>query len=147
MEAKQHVANEICPTTTQEWIRNGAILVDVREKIELEQLSFDVPRLIHIPLGELEARYNELPTDKHLVIVCRVGMRSLLAAGFLVNKGYDPAKVVNMKHGIVRWVQRGFPTKGDVSAVASSGDSQCCSSSPANEKGGSCCNTADKNRD
>lgn len=28
----QTLVNEICPTTAQQWVKNGAILVDVREK-------------------------------------------------------------------------------------------------------------------
>ena len=124
----QTLVKEICPTTTQKWIENGAILVDVREKDEVESLAFDVPKIITIPLSEFEDRYKEVPKDKEVVIVCKTGGRSLRAAGFLVNHGYD--KVVNMQHGIVRWVQKGFPTKGDTKSVT--GDDSCCSTS-------SCC--------
>jgi len=115
---------EICPTTTQEYIQRGALLVDVRKKSEVDQLSFDVPQVIHIPLAEFEERYGELPTDKMIVTVCNRGEQSLRAAGFLQNKGYE--NVVNMKQGLKKWVAKGFPTKGDVSAVEDAGG--CCSS-------------------
>jgi rhodanese-related sulfurtransferase len=121
----QTLVKEICPTTTQEWIKNGALLVDVREKDEVEQLAYDVPNIVNIPLSEFEDRYTELPKDKELVMVCKVGSRSLRAAGFLVNHGYS--NVANMQHGIVRWVQKGFPTEGDTSIETGSGS--CCSSS------------------
>lgn len=100
------------------------MLVDVREKEEVEQLAYDVPTIVNIPLSEFEERFNEIPKDTAVVIVCKSGSRSLRAAGFLVNHGYD--KVVNMQHGITCWVQKGFPTKGDTTSVTGNGDSSSC---------------------
>lgn len=120
---KQTLVKEICPTTTQEWVKNGALLIDVREKDEVAQLAYDVPNIMNIPLSQFEERYTEVPKDKEVVMVCKSGGRSLRAAGFLINHGYD--KVVNMEHGIVRWIQKGFPTNGDKSVVP--GTDACCS--------------------
>lgn len=124
----QKLVKEICPTTTQEWVKNGALLVDVREKHEVEELSFDVPNIINIPLSEFEERFTEIPKDQYVVMVCKSGGRSLRSAGFLINHGYDPNKVVNMKHGIIRWVQKGFSTKGN-SAIVNTDSSGCCDTS------------------
>ncbi len=121
----QTLVNEICPTTTQGKVKNGVLLVDVREKVEVAQLAYDVPNIINIPLSEFEERFTEIPQDKDVVMVCRSGGRSLRAAGFLVNHGYE--NVLNMKHGIIRWIQKGFPTKGDTSAVLGTEKSSCCS--------------------
>jgi len=137
MEQTQTLVNEICPTSTQAWVKRGAILVDVREQNEVEQLAFDVPAIVHIPLSEFEIRYKELAMDKELVMVCRSGSRSLRAAGFLINQGYDPVKVVNMKHGIIRWVQRGFPTKGNISGIVDTNGGGCCGQDE--NKGSGCC--------
>jgi len=128
----QTLVNEICPTSTQEWVKRGALLVDVREMEEVEELAFDVPNIINIPLSEFEDRYQEVPTDKEVVMVCRGGVRSLRAAGFLINHGYNPEKVVNMEHGIIRWVKRGFPTVGDISSASDDegSDSCCCTPKP-----------------
>lgn len=124
----QTLVKEICPTTTQKWVKNGALLVDVREKDEVNELAFDVPKIINIPLSEFEERFNEIPKDKDVVMVCKGGGRSLRAAGFLVNHGYT--NVVNMQHGITRWVQKGFPTKGNIFVVtgsdSGSSESGCC---------------------
>lgn len=121
----QTLVKEICPTTTQEWVKNGALLVDVRKKDEVAALSYDVPNIINIPLSEFEERFNEIPKDQDVVMVCKSGARSLRAAGFLVNHGYT--NVVNMQHGITRWVQKGFATKGDTTVIT--GDGSCCSTS------------------
>jgi rhodanese-related sulfurtransferase len=123
----QTLIQEICPTTTQEWIKNGALLVDVRENDEVQALSYDIPSLLHIPLSQFEERFSEIPQDKDVVMVCRSGARSLRAAGFLKNHGYT--KVVNMQHGIIRWAQKGFPTKGDTSSVLGNSSGSCCSTS------------------
>jgi rhodanese-related sulfurtransferase len=121
----QTLVKEICPTTAQEWVENGALLVDVREKAEVAQLAFDVTNIINIPLSEFEERYTEVPKDKDVVMVYKGGGRSLRATGFLVNHGYT--NMVNMQHGIARWVQKGFPTKGDTTIVT--GNGSCCSTS------------------
>ena len=115
----------ICPTKTQQWIKDGALLVDVRENDEIAQLEYDVPSILHIPLTQFEERFQEIPKNKPVVLVCKSGVRSLRATGFLVNHGYE--NVVNMKHGIIRWVQKGFPTKGDTTAVYNSEGSCSCS--------------------
>ncbi len=133
----QTLVNEICPTTTQGKVKEGALLVDVREKDEVAQLAYDVPNIINIPLSEFEDRYSEIPKDNEVVMVCRSGGRSLRAAGFLVNHGYE--NVVNMQHGLIRWTQKGFPTKGDTSAVLGTAtNGACCGTSPSTE-GNKCC--------
>lgn len=124
----QSLVKEICPTKTQAWIKNGALLVDVREKEEVNALSFDVPKIVNIPLSEFDERFQELSSDQEIVMVGANPSQSLRAAGFLINHGYT--KVVNMKHGLERWVQKGFPTKGNTSLISQS--NSCCSSS-------SCC--------
>jgi rhodanese-related sulfurtransferase len=112
-------------------------LVDVRERAEVAELAYGVNNIINIPLSEFEERYMELPKDTELVMVCRDGSKSLRAAGFLVNRGYN---VVNMKHGIIRWVQKGFPTIGNTSAVADLNDNSSCCSTSDKKGNSSCCN-------
>jgi len=138
MGTTQTLVLEICPTTTQDWIKKGALLVDVREKAEIEQIAFDVPNIVNIPLSEFEIRYKELPLGKDIVVVCRSGTRSLRATGFLINHGYDTGKVVNMKHGLIRWFKKGFPTKGDNSSLLGTDSNTACCDSTKND-GTVCC--------
>ena len=130
---KQTLVKEIGPTTTQEWVKRGALLVDVREKEELEQLAYNVPNIINIPLSVFEDRFNEVPKDREVIVVCKSGGRSLRAAGFLVNHGYT--NVVNMEHGMIRWATKGFPTKGDTSSVLA--NTGCCDTTSDSSE--SCC--------
>lgn len=129
----QTLVKEICPTTTKGRLKEGALLVDVRERDEVAALAYDVPNIINIPLSEFEERYTEVPKDKEVIMVCKGGGRSLRAAGFLVNHGYT--NVVNMKKGIIRWVQKDFPTKGDISSVMSNTtSSDCCTPTTDKQK-------------
>ncbi len=105
-------AKEICPTTTMIKVKDGALIVDVRNKYEVENITFDVPNYINIPLNELEARIHEIPKDKEIVMVCRSGERSLKTTYFLMNVGYE--NVFNMRDGIIKWVSKGFPIKGNI---------------------------------
>jgi rhodanese-related sulfurtransferase len=133
---KQILVQEICPTTMQEWIKKGAILVDVRENEELAELAYEVPNLLHIPLSEFEERFHEIPKDKDVVLVCRSGSRSLRATAFLMHHDYE--NVVNMQHGMIRWAQKGFPVKGNREAflLANSNNSGCCGTDSSSN---SCC--------
>lgn len=121
---EQTLIKEICPTTTQTWLAEGALLVDVRENQEVAALGYDVPNMLHIPLSEFEARYAEIPKDRPVVMACRSGARSLRAAGFLANHGYDNA--VNMQHGMLRWAEKGFPVKGSEAGKTQNGSGDCC---------------------
>lgn len=139
----QTLVKEICPTTTQAWVKNGALLVDVREKDEVIELAYDVTNIINIPLSEFDDRFNEIPKDKDVVMVCRGGGRSLRAAGFLINHGYDANKVVNMQHGMIRWAQKGFPTKGNTASVlGNTQDTGCCGTPAPSKTTKSCCGSS-----
>ena len=117
-------AKEVCPTTTLRMSREGALLVDVRERDEIDSLAFDVPDLLVMPMSEFERRCAELPRDRDLVMVCRVGERSLKATYFLMYQGYT--RVANMEGGIAKWARKGFPVKGNASAAIVSSETGCC---------------------
>jgi len=119
-------AKEICPTTTLGKVLNGALIVDVRTKDEVEMVNFDVPNYINIPINELEDRIDEIPRDKEIVMVCLSGERSLKTTYFLMNAGYE--HVFNMDDGILKWAAKGFPTKGDVNELLNSASCDCSKS-------------------
>lgn len=116
---------DICQSTTQEWLQNGALLVYVFEKEDVDTLLYDSPKIINISLSDFDNRFSEIPKDKEVVMVCKSGGRNLRTVGFLVNHRYT--NEVNMKQGIARWAQKGFPTKGDSNILI--GDGYYCSSS------------------
>jgi rhodanese-related sulfurtransferase len=119
-------AREVCPTTSHRLLNEGALLVDVREPDEVAQVGFASCEVMTIPLSQFEERWQEVPRDRNVILACAVGERSLKATYFLMYQGYD--RVANMKPGIGRWVQRGFPITGSAEGVAASeAASSCCS--------------------
>lgn len=123
METKNTI-KEVCPTSTQELVKRGYLLLDIREKFEVEALAFDVPNLRHIPMSEIEERYLEIPKDQTIIVVCETGERSIRVVAFLQDYGFT--NLINMKKGLIKWVQKGFPTIGDTSAIP---EHVCCGGS------------------
>ena len=80
-------------------------LLDVREPWEYQEGH--VPGAQLIPLGELEQRVNEVPRDRPILAICHSGQRSLAAAGYLLQLGYN--SVSNVDGGTAAWIERGFP--------------------------------------
>lgn len=83
--------------------------IDVREVEEWREAR--IPNVINIPLSEFEARYQEITTDKPVVLVCRSGGRSHMAGQMLTMQGYD--KVYNLSDGTLGWINRNLPTEQD----------------------------------
>ena len=81
-----------------------ARFVDVREPYEFEAGHIDGS--LHIPIGEIGARYEELRADAKLVIVCQIGQRSGLVADFLRQHGMDAH---NLEGGLQQWAAEGRP--------------------------------------
>lgn len=77
---------------------NKVSILDVRE---LEEIQIANIGGIHIPLGELAERFQELDPNEELVVLCHHGIRSAHAVGFLRNNGYE--KVQNLSGGIDAW--------------------------------------------
>jgi rhodanese-related sulfurtransferase len=88
-------------------VDNGALLVDVREQNEFDELR--IPGSVLVPLSEFQARYEELPKDKEIVMQCRSGARSGRSTEFLLANGYT--NVVNMTGGILAWNEAGLPVE------------------------------------
>lgn len=120
---KNNSIKEVCPTSTQKLIEKGYMLLDIREKSEVENLAFDVPKIVYIPLSELIERYDEIPKEEKIIVVCESGERSWRAVSFLQNLGFT--NLVNMKNGLEKWVQKGFSTIGDRTGIP---QNSCCKS-------------------
>jgi rhodanese-related sulfurtransferase len=73
-------------------------IIDVREVAEVK--SGRIPSSIHLPLGLLEFRMNELDKKKGYIVVCQSGGRSIQAVRFLDYQGFN---VTNMNGGMLAW--------------------------------------------
>jgi len=84
-----------------------AILIDVREDSEVAIAR--IPNSIHIPLGQVLARMNEIDQTRETVVHCKMGGRSARAIDALQRSGYT-GKLINLKGGIIGWSNEVDPT-------------------------------------
>lgn len=80
------------------------VFLDVREPYEWE--AGHVEGSVHIPIGQIQRRLDELERDRPIVVVCQIGQRSALVADFLRSQGYDAH---NLEGGLERWSIEGLP--------------------------------------
>lgn len=73
-------------------------LLDVREEWELGVAG--VPGILHIPMGQVADRLDEIDRSREVVVLCRSGRRSLQVANFLQQNGF---RAVNLAGGILAW--------------------------------------------
>ena len=84
---------------------HDAVILDVRNATEWA--SGHVPSAIHIPLGYLADRLDEVPADRPVVVHCQGGGRSAIAASLLHRAGRG--NVGNMAGGFRAWAGAGLP--------------------------------------
>lgn len=82
------------------------VVIDVRN--DAEWADGHLPSAVHIPLGRLTERLNELPKGQPLVTQCAAGGRSAIAASLLQRAGFK--EVSNLVGGYNAWTAAGLPT-------------------------------------
>lgn len=98
--------NEIPQVQVTE-LDNDALMIDVRERDEWD--AGHAPGSIHIPMGEISARLDELaelPHDQSIRVVCRSGGRSARTVAWLNHQGFE---AVNVDGGMRAWDAAGKP--------------------------------------
>lgn len=80
-------------------------VIDVRSKKEWEEGHLH--NAIHITLGNLFEKIDSIPKDCPIVLQCRTGLRSAIAASILQKAGIK--EVVNLKGGFLEWKKFGLP--------------------------------------
>jgi rhodanese-related sulfurtransferase len=108
---------EVSRAEARELLDQGAQLIDVRADHEWE--AGRLPGATHIPLAELPQRTGEINKDHPVVLYCRGGNRSSMAAAALAEAGYDASK---LSEGIVGWNGEGLPLEPEGGYVAESGE-------------------------
>lgn len=109
--------SEISRAELKAKLDDGAQLVDVRAEHEWE--AGRIAGAVHVPLAELSERVGEIEKDRPVVLYCRGGNRSTMAADALTEAGYDAVK---LSEGIVGWADEGLPLEPEGATVAESGE-------------------------
>jgi sulfur dioxygenase len=83
--------------------RDGPVLIDVREKEELDGELGYIEGIVHVPIGSLIRRLRELEDyrDNEIVTVCRSGARAYTAAQILKKSGFKSVSVLS--GGMIAW--------------------------------------------
>jgi rhodanese-related sulfurtransferase len=94
----------IAPEELERRLNGGAppFMLDVREPEEMADGV--IPGSVNIPMDDVELRLRELPTDREIVVICHLGLRSAYIAKRLKALGYD--RVTNLSGGVDAWLRR-----------------------------------------
>jgi rhodanese-related sulfurtransferase len=118
MAAAQAAVEKIDFAKAQALINEGALLLDVRDALELEKAGRAVGSH-HVPRGMLEFRADpdspyhddEFRRDRAIILHCASGGRSALAGKLLKDMGYE--RVYNVG-GLKDWKDAGGPIEEPV---------------------------------
>jgi rhodanese-related sulfurtransferase len=106
---------DLDPAALAAWIASGRALalVDVREPYEREAGHIAGSR--HVPMNDLSAQAATFDAGEPVVLYCRVGGRSEMAAQALRAAGF---RAYSMTGGLLRWASEGRPLSPDGGTVA-----------------------------
>ena len=102
MSDEPAVETELSPAQGAELIAAGATLIDVRRPYEYEAGRIAGAR--NVEMNELSAAAETIARDRPLILCCRSGDRSRMAAEAFRGAGYDAH---NLAGGIEGWVADG----------------------------------------
>lgn len=102
------------PSVTVTDVPSTAYLLDVRE--DDEWTAGHAPGAVHLPMMEIPARLAEVPQDREVVVVCRVGGRSGQVVGYLIQQGWE--NVINLEGGMMSWAAAGRPVVSESGSAA-----------------------------
>ena len=85
------------------------VLLDVREpwEVALAAIRVDGLATLHIPMGAVPGRLDELGASRAVVCICHHGVRSAQVVAFLEYQGFTSA--YNLAGGIEAWSQHVDP--------------------------------------
>lgn len=79
--------------------RTDLMMLDVREYEEIQICH--LKDAMHVPMGQIPSKLDELPKNKDLIVFCHMGVRSRSVTNYLRRNGFSRA--FNLKGGIDRW--------------------------------------------
>ena len=100
------------PSVTVAEVADDACFLDVRQ--DDEWAAGHIPGAIHVPMHQLLDRLHEVPSDQHVVAVCRVGSRSAQVTAYLAQQRIS---VRNLSGGMVAWAAAGRPVVSETGAA------------------------------
>lgn len=107
-EARGSIAR-VTPREAQAAVEDGALLVDTRSADEQREQGVLIPGALLHPLSVVLWRLEALPRETRVILVCRHGHSSSLAAAELARLGFrEPGDVIG---GVEAWQKAGLPVE------------------------------------
>src|SRR5260221_13375355 len=104
---------EVSRSEAQQAIESGGQLVDVRT--DDEYAAGHIPGALHVPLADVRSEAAGLDREKPLVVYCRSGERSGMAADAFAASGWDAHSI---EGGLLQWADEGLPLEPEGGSVA-----------------------------
>ena len=104
-QARRRLARLTAGEAFAAW-QDGALLVDTRSPDEQREQGCTIPGAVEHPLSVVLWRLDELPRDTRVILICRHGYSSSLAAAQLLELGFDATDVID---GVEGWRSAGLP--------------------------------------
>jgi rhodanese-related sulfurtransferase len=91
------LAKALSPMEVKDKLERGDdfVFLDVRSPQEWKSSRIEAPQTRLLPLGELRARFNELPKDKEIIVFCRTSIRAYQAQRVLEGAGFNRVKFMD----------------------------------------------------
>jgi len=91
----------LTPQQLADWKKTGTAhqLIDIREQYEVETCTVGG---MHIPMGDVVSRLEEISRDVPVVIHCKSGKRSEAVVSHLNRMGFN--NVSSLEGGIIGWI-------------------------------------------
>ena len=89
--------------------QGDAVVIDVRDSNEWA--AGHVAGAIHIPVDDILSRVDELASDKDLLFICAMGVRSGLACEMAAAMDISSDRLYNIEDGTNAWITSNYPTE------------------------------------
>jgi rhodanese-related sulfurtransferase len=106
-DSSKRLPSEVSVDEGYKLSQNGGFILDVSTQQEWDE--YHAPNATLIPLEQLQARINEVPKDREILVVCRLGDRSQQGRDILLTAGYN---ATSMTGGLQEWYTKGYPIEG-----------------------------------
>ena len=109
LEEARASIRRVTPREAQAAAEHGALLVDTRSADEQREQGVLIPGALLHPLSVVLWRLEALPRETRVILVCRHGYSSSLAAAELARLGFrEPGDVIG---GVEAWQAAGLPVE------------------------------------
>ena|SRR5439155_19732267 len=116
LDAARRGLRRLTPEEAHAAARDGAVVIDIRSVDEQARQGAVIPGSVHHPLSvvlwrldaDVSTENAKLPLDTHVILICRQGYSSSLAAQQLREIGFERA--TDVIGGVEAWVAEKLPT-------------------------------------